>query len=148
LLPTKDSIVPPSRRSNRGGAFGGSLLAVPNPLPDDDVIPPTEESLTEQEFDTDTTVPASLAAGHSQSPALENPKAQEEDDAYPVSALRGSAVGRRPPSTIRIDDKAGYQLFEAFVEAKRQDPFLSYRQFASSIVLDGLNVHQRRQKRA
>ena len=139
--------MPPSRRSNRGGAFGGSLLAVPNPLPDDDLIAPAEESPTEPEFDTDTTVPASLAAAHSPSPALE-PKAQEEDDAHPVSALRGSAVGRRPPSTIRIDDKAGRRLFEAFVEAKRQDPFLSYRQFASSIVLDGLNVHQRRQKRA
>jgi hypothetical protein len=147
LPPTKDSTVPPSRRSNRGGAFGGSLLAVPNPLPDDDLILPAEDSPTEREFDTDTKVPASLAAAHSPSPALE-PKAQEEDDAHPVSALRGSAVGRRPPSTIRIDDKAGHQLFEAFVEAKRQDPFLSYRQFASSIVLDGLNVHHRRQKRA
>ena len=146
MLPTKDSIVPPSRRSNRGGAFGGSLLAVPNPLPDDDLIPPAEESPTQQEFES-TTVPASLTAAHSPSPALE-PTAQEEDDAHPVSALRGSAVGRRPPSTIRIDDKAGRQLFEAFVEAKRQDPFLSYRQFASSIVLDGLNVHHRRQKRA
>jgi hypothetical protein len=139
--------VPPSRRSNRGGAFGGSLLAVPNPLPDDDLIAPAEESPTEPEFDTDTTVPASLAAAHSPSPDLE-PKAQEEDDAHAVSALRGSAIGRRPPSTIRIDDKAGHQLFEAFVEAKRQDPFLSYRQFASSVVLDGLNVHHRRQKRA
>ena len=140
--------MPPSRRSNRGGAFGGSLLAVPNPLPGDDLIPPAEDSLTEREFDTDTTVPASLAAGQSPSPTLESPEAQEEGDAHPVSALRGSAVGRRPPSTIRIDDKAGHQLFEAFVEAKRQDPFLSYRQFASSIVLDGLNVHQHRQKRA
>ena len=139
--------MPPSRRSNRGGAFGGSLLAVPNPLPDDDLIPPAEESPTQQEFESDTTVPASLTPAHLPSPALE-PTAQEEDDAHPVSALRGSAVGRRPPSTIRIDDKAGLQLFEAFVEAKRQDPFLSYRQFASSIVLDGLNVHHRRQKRA
>jgi hypothetical protein len=63
-------------------------------------------------------------------------------------AAGDSTVTSTPPSTIRIDDKAGHQLFEAFVEAKRQDPFLSYRQFASSIVLDGLNMHHRRQKRA
>ena len=140
--------MPPNRRSNRGGAFGGSLLAVPTPLSDDDPLSPTEESPTEQSSETDTTVPASLAAARSQpSPVLE-PEAPEEDDAHSVSAVRGSAAERRPPSTIRIDDKAGHQLFEAFVDAKRLDPFLSYRQFASGIVLDGLNVHHRRLRRA
>lgn len=140
--------MPPSRGSSRGGAFGGSLLAIPTPLPDDEPIPSAEESAAEQAPDAAPGVPEGLAVVRPQpSPDLE-PKAQKEDDALSASAEWGSAAGRRPPSTIRLDDKAGHPLFDAFVEAKRQDPFLSYRQFASGIVLDGLTLHNRRQKRA
>jgi len=138
--------VPPSRRSNRGGAFGGSLLAIPTPLSDDEPIPSAKEPAAEQ-ADAAPRVPDGLAVVPQPSPDLE-PKAKKEDDAQSASAEWGSAAGRRPPSTIRLDDKAGHQLFDAFVEAKRQDPFLSYRQFASGIVLDGLTLHNRRQKRA
>ena len=137
--------MPPSRRSNRGGAFGGSLLAVPTPLPDDEVIPLAAES-AEHAPDVGPRDPESLAIALPQrSPALE---AQVEDDAQFESAVRGSAAGRRPPSTIRLDERAGHPLFDAFVEAKRQDPFLSYRQFASGVVLDGLTLHRRRQNRS
>jgi hypothetical protein len=139
--------VPPSRRSNRGGAFGGSLLAIPTPLSDDEPIPSAKEPAAEQAPDAAPRVPDGLAVVPQPSPDLE-PKAKKEDDAQSASAEWGSAAGRRPPSTIRLDDKAGHQLFDAFVEAKRQDPFLSYRQFASGIVLDGLTLHNRRQKRA
>jgi len=65
-----------------------------------------------------------------------------------VDSAPNRPTRERPPSTIRLDDRAGRELWDAYVKAKTQDPFLSYRQFASGVVLDGLATHRRREKRS
>jgi hypothetical protein len=40
-----------------------------------------------------------------------------------------------------LSERASEALWAAFVEAKNADPFLSYRQYASRIVQDGLAAH-------
>jgi hypothetical protein len=46
--------------------------------------------------------------------------------------------GRDRPPALRLSDHATTELWQAYLAAKQADPFLSYRQFASSIVLIGL----------
>lgn len=104
-------------------AFGGKLLAVPTPLPDDETPPPQGSA----------------------SAAEEPPPAQPPEPTPAPSPRRPTR--ERPPGTIRLDDRAGQALWEAYVQTKTQDPFLSYRQFASQIILDGLTAHRRRHKR-
>jgi hypothetical protein len=140
-------------KSRRGGAFGGSLLAVPTPLPDDEAAsPPAADEPAAEPVDAappvteapqveDEPVPPTLTVAPDSEPDPEPPVINSSP---PVNTGRGD---KKPPSTIRLDDKAGHPLFDAFLEAKRLDPFLSYRQFASGIVLDGLTAHRRRQKR-
>jgi hypothetical protein len=72
------------------------------------------------------------------------PKAEVEPVARP--ALK-EAAAKKPPGTLRLNDVAGGQLWDAFLEAKDADPFLSYRKFASDVILDGLAARQRRAKR-
>ena len=109
--------------------FGGKLLAVPTPLPDDpdDEAPPPQDS----------------------APAAEEPLPAQPTEPTPAPNHASAAspsprrpTRERPPGTIRLDDRAGQALWDAYVEAKTQDPFLSYRQFASQIILDGLTAGQ------
>ena len=111
--------------------FGGKLLAVPTPLPDDEA-PPLQGS-------------ASAAEEPPPAPPTEPTPAPDHASAAGPSPRRPTR--ERPPGTIRLDDRAGQALWDAYVEAKTQDPFLSYRQFASQIILDGLTAHRRRHKR-
>ncbi len=142
--------MPPNTR-RRGGGFGGNLLAVPTPLPDDEPTsgdkPAGEQPEPVSGSPVPETQPPILPSAQPKPPvAVVVPQVQQECETR-APAHEGSPARRRPPSTIRLDDKAGHPLFDAYVEAKRLDPFLSYRQFASGIVLDGLAAHRRRQKR-
>lgn len=150
--------MPPNRR--RGGGFGGSLLATPKPLPEDE--PTTAE---EGPADPPVALTVAPAATEPEQPAVASavtaaPEPEVEpaaldpepapvavDDPAPEAATQRGRGDKKPPSTIRLDDRAGHPLFDAFLVAKQQDPFLSYRQFASGIVLNGLAAHHRRQKR-
>jgi len=79
---------------------------------------------------------------------LRNRLSQRRPPTTPARPVRALAAPReRPPGTIRLDDRAGQALWEAYVHVKTQDPFLSYRQFSSQIILDGLTAHRRRQQR-
>lgn len=73
----------------------------------------------------------------------EPPAAAERAAPQPARSPRA-----HPPSTIRLAAQAGQQLWQAYLEAKHANPFLSYRQFASGVVLDGLAAHRRRQQRS
>jgi hypothetical protein len=135
--------VPPKNRSGRP-TFGGKLLAVPTPLPDDDEAQPVETSTSTVEElppPAKPTEPTPPLPEHAP-PSLE----QTPDQRHTASLSRPNR--ERAPGTIRLNDRAGQALWEAYVEAKIQDPFLSYRQFASGVVHDGIAVHHRRQKRA
>lgn len=135
--------------ANKGRpSFGGQLLTVPTPLPDDDESKPVEKSVSTIE---ELPPPAKSTEPE---PAAEEPAPPSEltsavSDEHAVPETRSARPSReRAPGTIRLDDKAGQALWGAYLEAKIQDPFLSYRQFASRVVLDGLATHHRRQKRS
>ena len=139
--------MPPKNRSGRP-AFGGKLLAVPTPLPDDDEAQPVEESAPAIE-ELPLTTPTEPPPAPDLAPVLPEPVlgSLHPDE---INAARPShrPSRERAPGTIRLDDRSGHALWEAYVGAKVQDPFLSYRQFASRVVLDGLAVHRRREKRS
>lgn len=139
--------MPPRSRTARGATFSGNLLAVPTPLPDDDEQEPVGER--EPANEAPRPLREALPAQKSETAAKDRPAATE--DPTPDGG-GGQTVHIRPgrdraPGTLRIDGRAGEPLWQAYIEAKSVDPFLSYRQFASGIVLDGLAVHKRRQKR-
>ncbi len=71
---------------------------------------------------------------------------EQSEDVDPRPAARPKAE-KQAPGTIRLNEQAGRSLWESYLEAKTDDPFLSYRQFASAVVLDGLASRQRRHKR-
>lgn len=118
----------------RGGAISG-LLSVPQPLPDDE-----DEPQPPDELPATQTAPQQSPVVRSQEPTA--PTAEVPGAASPSASPKG------PPGTIRLNETAGRLLWEAFVEAKTEDPFLSYRQFASQVVRDGLAVRERRQRRS
>jgi hypothetical protein len=140
--------VPPRSRTARGTTFSGNLLAVPTPLPDDDEQEPVGERDPANE--APRPLREALPTQESETAAEDWPAAAE--DPIPDGAGGQTAQIRpgrdRAPGTLRIDGRAGEPLWQAYIEAKSLDPFLSYRQFASGIVLDGLAVHKRRQKRS
>ena len=138
--------MPASGRSKRS-SFGGSLLSVPAPLPDDE--PPGPAHVAEESAPVTVspsvapdappeTLPPEPPPSGATSPAV-----GERPNVHPARPSR-----ERPPGTIRLGDQAARQLWEAYIETKQADPFLSYRQFASGVVLDGLALYRRRQKRA
>ena len=153
-------------RRARGGSFGGSLLSAPTPLPDEDEFEgPTPTSPVES---TEVTPPPPPLTGHGSSaeeasarvtrdanetsreqPASRAPKSTPPREAAPAPARAGtSGRGRQgPPQTLRVDDSAGAELWDAFLEEKNVDPFLSYRQFASRVVTEGLRAEARRKQR-
>jgi hypothetical protein len=117
----------------RGGAIGG-LLSVPTPLPDDDqaAVAPVEAVQTAQE------APAVMEG----LPERKNAPAPTPE---PVRTAEAPADARKgPPGTIRLNDTAGRTLWEAYLTAKATDPFLSYRQFASEVVAEGLSAREKR----
>lgn len=118
-------------RSRRGGAFGaGSLLGVPQALPDDDnEQPPSEEQPAPPERAPEPVVATVSVVGP---PEAEPP---------PSGARKG------PPTTYRLNDPASAAVWEAFTKAKTADPFLSLRQFTSDVVLEGLASRERKEKR-
>ncbi len=118
-------------KSRRGGAFGGgSLLGVPQALPDDD----NEQSQPEERpvLPEPVEEPATTAA-----PVVAQPEAE------PAS----SSARKGPPTTYRLNDPASVAVWEAFNVAKTADPFLSLRQFTSDVVREGLASRERRTKR-
>ena len=140
--------MPPKSRTGRH-TFGGNLLAVPTPQPDDDAplsedtTPVGEERSPVQRVDQ-TPVPEPVTPRPQ--PTTTSPPTP--DSARPTSPTPNRPVREHPPSTIRLDDRAGRELWDAYVKAKTQDPFLSYRQFSSGVVLDGLATQRRREKRS
>lgn len=139
--------MPPSNR-RRGGTFGGSLLGVPAQLPDDGDQTTEPEQPDPAPADEAPAPPPNLAPVHvanEPAPAVEAqtveslPPPGEEPRAKPTGVKRD-----RPPATIRLDERAGGGLWDAYLEAKAADPFLSYRQFASGVVLDGLDRRRKR----
>jgi hypothetical protein len=140
--------VPPKSRTQRRTAFSGSLLAVPEPLPDDE---PTQVSSSRQALaavpepeppsdKAPTAMPAEGEEPNSVPTTKEAPSPPEPNQ--PATAKRD-----RPPETVRLDKRASAELWDVYIKAKKADPFLSYRQFASGVVLDGLAAHRRRQSR-
>jgi hypothetical protein len=139
--------VPPSKRRSRG--FGGSLLTTPQVLPDDD----EETSAVELTADTRSAPVAavrSLAEDiPSEPPAMpRQPEPPKKERELSPSSEPKQSPAKKPPGTLRLNEVAGPQLWDAFLEAKDADPFLSYRKFASDVVLDGLATRSRRQKRS
>lgn len=140
--------MPPKSRTQRRTAFSGSLLTVPEPLPDDDPTPETSSRQTlaavpEPEPQSDkapTAVPPEREEPNSVPTTKEAPSPPEPNQ--PATAKRD-----RPPETVRLDKRASAELWDVYIQAKKADPFLSYRQFASGVVLDGLVAHRRRQNR-
>lgn len=122
----------------RGGPIAG-LLTVPKPLPDDEYdegsSPLAEEARSVDEAPPVAQVPP------------ETPDIQLVPEAPPASQLTGPPR-KGPPGTIRLNEAAGRRLWEAYLEAKSADPFLSYRQFASQVVGDGLAVLERARPRS
>jgi len=149
--------VPPKSRPQRKTGFRGSLLAVPEPLPDDesddevistDPAPAPGQMPTRQLEPEPTSEPDRVSAAPE--PQLPGGPTSIEDDSEPPLEQPEStpAKDKRPPGTLRLNDLAAPQLWDAYLEDKTADPFLSYRQFASRIVLDGLAVRSRRQSRS
>lgn len=148
--------------NRRRGGFGGSLLRVPQALPDDDeptpepqrtepdgedraepvVEEPAAEPAAEPELQSEET--GSVVAIEEKRPGPRPARAAAPEPSPPVEEQRGS---RKPPATIRLNDRAGEALWQAYLEAKTADPFLSYRQFASLVVLDGLAADKKRRSR-
>lgn len=95
-----------------------SLLGQPQPLPDDDA-PAVETPMTKP------------APHGSAAPA---------STAEPQASPRGD---KAPPGTIRLNEAAGRSLWEAFAAEKASNPFLSYRQFASDVIVRGLKARAR-----
>ena len=48
---------------------------------------------------------------------------------------------------MRLSDEAGAALWEGYVRAKQEDPFLAYVDYASAVVTDGLDRERRRRGR-
>lgn len=117
--------MPPSTRRARRPSFGGNLLNVPQPLPDDEAPVPSGQ---------DSAAPPADGAGAPTDPTA--PPSAGEQQTSAVGA--GNAARGRAPGTIRLTEDAAAQLWASYVEAKNLDPFLSYRKFASSVILDGL----------
>ena len=141
--------MPPRSRTARGATFSGNLLAVPTPLPDDDEQPQVGESTPTTGGPRPLRTPSPPT--HEPAPAIEDQQCAVKDpipDGGAEQTVQTRPGRDRAPGTLRIDGRAGEPLWDAYVEAKTVDPFLSYRQFASGIVLDGLAVHKRRQKRS
>lgn len=149
----------PAKNRRRGSGFGGSLLNVPQALPEDDETPEPEP--TPKPASVPSLVPAAVSPVSEPEP---EPAPQERLDARVGSIKTGEddlgvrardviraevreEPARKPPGTIRLNDPAGQALWQAYLEAKTADPFLSYRQFASTVVLDGLAADKKRRGR-
>lgn len=149
--------MPPSerRRSSFGGA--GSLLGPVKPIPDDD--PPEQPApAPAAEPEPEQTVPAPAPEQRAAPPEPEPGPEQRAAEPAPEPSRRANRGGRpmarrrrgkddEAPTTVRLSDRAGAALWEAFVEAKREDPFLTYVEYASGIVEGGLDRERRRRNR-
>lgn len=119
---------------------GGSLLGPVAPLPDDD-------------DETQESPPSAPESGVVEEAPAEPVVTAPEPQAPPVPAPAAvdAAVTERgrkgPPGTLRVNDNASTALWAAYLEAKTADPFLSFRQFTSGVVMDGLNHARRRAAR-
>jgi cell pole-organizing protein PopZ len=129
------------------------LLTKPQELPDDD-----DETSPEEQADPATSAPVAAVytvTDHAPSvpPTMPTQSVAPEEEREPaqeppqVKEAKQSPA-KKPPGTLRLNEVAGSQLWDAFLEAKDADPFLSYRKFASDVILDGLATRRRRQKRA
>ena len=77
--------------------------------------------------------------------APEVPEGVVEPAAGGPSAAAASPRGRQgPPSTLRVNEAAGKALWDGYLAAKAEDPFLSFRSYTSQIVLLGRAAEDRR----
>lgn len=118
--------------------FGGTLLGTPQPLPDEDDAPAPVQA-------PQPPVAAVEAPEEARTTELERapaprsrPAARPKAAPAPSEAQPRLPVAKSAPGTLRLNDVAGPALWAAYLEAKASDPFLSYRQFASNIVMAGL----------
>lgn len=72
-------------------------------------------------------------------PASSEPAAPAQQAVRTPAAEPGRTGRSGPPATLRLNEQAGAALWDAYLAAKQADPFLSYRQFASAVVLQGLH---------
>jgi hypothetical protein len=118
--------------------FGSLLNGPPQPLPDDDTpVASTENRAAPDPESERPDRSAEVIDLRDEKPASPEP---QQVTAAPAHAPK---QGKQAPGTIRLNEQAGGELWRAYVEVKAADPFLSYRQFASTVVLDGLRAHKR-----
>jgi hypothetical protein len=126
----------------RASFGGGSLLGPVKPIPDDDVPTaepdPTPPTVSEPEEEQPSVVPA-------RAPQIDAERAERvrRRGGRPM-ARRRRGIEDEGPATIRLDEGAKAALWESFVRAKQQDPFLTYTEHASAIVMDGIDRERRR----
>jgi hypothetical protein len=137
----------PARRK-----FNSLVSGVPQALPDEDedlAVSPSAETQEDDTAGVAASVPerveraAEVVSIRDEGPAAVQREPEVLDDPAPAIAKPQKPA----PGTIRLNEHAGATLWEAYLDAKAIDPFLSYRQFASSVVLDGIAAQQRRKKR-
>jgi len=153
----------------------GSLLGPVQPLPDDDeeptppprklaaapeprklaaapeprklaAAPEPREREREPEPPTPVARPTPAPAPEPEPAPPEETPAPDPAASAPPRAAEGSRRRQGPPATLRVNDVAGRALWDAFLVEKAQDPFLSYREFVSRVVLAGLGKEKRRRR--
>jgi hypothetical protein len=120
--------------------FGGNLLGgTVRPIPDDDEPTPAPTTTPEP-----APAPPAQAEATQQAAPAPRPRAVPDPEPEPTPVSESSRARKGPPATIRLNGTAGEALWQAYLEAKARDHFLSYRQFASDVVMDGLIRQKRR----
>jgi hypothetical protein len=118
--------------------FGSLLNGPPQPLPDDD----------NPVVSTDRAAPDPKSERPEQRAEVIDLRDEKPASSEPQQVAAASAHAlkqeKQAPGTIRLNEQASSELWRAYVEAKAADPFLSYRQFASTVVLEGLRAHKYR----
>lgn len=122
----------------------GSLLGPVEPLPDEEP-PPSRPPTTEPLAAAPAPAVEEAAPPAPPTPRAAEPEPEPEPPAPPAPAPERRR--ERPPTTLRVNKAAAAALWDAFLEAKTADPFLSFAQFTSGVVLDGLQRAEQRAKR-
>ncbi len=122
-------------RPRRGRGFGGSLIGMPSRLPEDDDEPEAPAPAAIPDRTLAEPEPAPEPAAPPRRPATKRATA-------PRGRRRESA-----PQTVRLSGPASSALWDGYLAAKEEDPFLTYVDYASGIVTDGLARDARRRSR-
>jgi hypothetical protein len=129
-------------RGPRKGSFSG-LLEPPVPLPDDDAV------LDAGALDVDDAgvpprpVVDTGVRAEPTSVAIDAPAEDEsvKDNPTGTGQLEHAASHKRGATTVRLRPAAANALYDAWITARRnEDPRLSYPEFASKVVVEGLRA--------